>query len=607
MQQTFYIDGDEEISSVIEKLRKSLSVENFFVLPKRALVMQSIVNLKLLKREADKMKKRVTLVTQDEINVNMAARAGIMVRSSTEGLESIRVQDDFAMKEASIENNVQIEKKIKKIDKVRLNNVGTDDFYDNKWLEYRKNHSYESDKNRIEKPRVSKEDVKIKINKGIQAERKNTKPVINLGKNTGNFQYAQGLDPQKEQGIEKIFSDSAASKKEIAEISIKGKTKKIALAFILAGLVIFGGIAVYLFVPKAQIFVSLASQKKKLDVDLTGNLQQIGVDAQNKIIPINILQTEEEVVLTREATGKSDLTGAKSRGKIAIYNEYSNEAQTLVATTRFETEDGKIFRLVKNVVVPGASQTDGELKPGAIDAEIIADEPGGDYNLESANFTIPGFKESPKFSKFSAKLLSPTVGGGQSDEVVKAITQRDVENAKLETESQLKEKVLNSLQKQFENGEIMVDGAMQYNLIESNSDVKAGEVMDSFEYHAKAKAQVIVFRQVDVEKILADAYKQTVQTENDEIEKIRIDYAGVTPDFEKKTLTMKLHSEISIKTKLDEEKIKKDFLGKDASGIENLVKTYPQIKNVNVEFEPNFVSRVPQYAHQVQVEFKAED
>ncbi len=53
MHQTFYIDIDEEIPlSVIDKLKNRWRVKNYsFVVPKRALFLQSIVNLKLLKRE----------------------------------------------------------------------------------------------------------------------------------------------------------------------------------------------------------------------------------------------------------------------------------------------------------------------------------------------------------------------------------------------------------------------------------------------------------------------------------------------------------------------------------------------------------------------------
>ena len=64
MAQTFFIDSDEEIISVIGQLRKSSDPENYFVFPKRSLVLQSAVNLRLFQREAEKQGKKIIIVSQ---------------------------------------------------------------------------------------------------------------------------------------------------------------------------------------------------------------------------------------------------------------------------------------------------------------------------------------------------------------------------------------------------------------------------------------------------------------------------------------------------------------------------------------------------------------
>ena len=51
----------------------------------------------------------------------------------------------------------------------------------------------------------------------------------------------------------------------------------------------------------------------------------------------------------------------KARGSLTVYNEYSSSPQTLVATTRFESPEGKIFRIEKNIVVPGAKIEEGKI------------------------------------------------------------------------------------------------------------------------------------------------------------------------------------------------------------------------------------------------------
>lgn len=94
MPQTFYIEADEEIISVIGRLRKSSEEENIFVFPKRALVLQSIVNLRLFQREAQKLGKTIVVVSQDEMGKVLAEKAGVKTRNYSE---------DFSQKGAHLE------------------------------------------------------------------------------------------------------------------------------------------------------------------------------------------------------------------------------------------------------------------------------------------------------------------------------------------------------------------------------------------------------------------------------------------------------------------------------------------------------------------------
>lgn len=78
--KTLYIDVDEEITSIIDRVRKAQAGEVIIVVPKQALLIQSLVNLKLLKKEADRRKKRVMIVTQDKIGKKLIEKAGILVQ-----------------------------------------------------------------------------------------------------------------------------------------------------------------------------------------------------------------------------------------------------------------------------------------------------------------------------------------------------------------------------------------------------------------------------------------------------------------------------------------------------------------------------------------------
>ena len=80
MHQTLYIDIDEEITSVVERLKKAQASEVVIVVPKRALLIQSIVNLRLLKKEADSFGLQLMIVTQDKLGKLLVEKAGILVQ-----------------------------------------------------------------------------------------------------------------------------------------------------------------------------------------------------------------------------------------------------------------------------------------------------------------------------------------------------------------------------------------------------------------------------------------------------------------------------------------------------------------------------------------------
>jgi|GEM_PF-5465530 len=81
-KDTIYIDIDDEITAIIDKLRGSSAKVVAFVLPKRATTLQSIVNMKLLKRAADQEKKNLVLVTTESGLMPLAGAVGLHVAAT---------------------------------------------------------------------------------------------------------------------------------------------------------------------------------------------------------------------------------------------------------------------------------------------------------------------------------------------------------------------------------------------------------------------------------------------------------------------------------------------------------------------------------------------
>ena len=75
--RTIYTEVDEEITSIIERIKKTPVAEIALVVPRRSFLSQSIVNLKLLKNQSEKFGKKVLLVTRDSLCRSLAEKVGL--------------------------------------------------------------------------------------------------------------------------------------------------------------------------------------------------------------------------------------------------------------------------------------------------------------------------------------------------------------------------------------------------------------------------------------------------------------------------------------------------------------------------------------------------
>jgi hypothetical protein len=78
-KDVIYLDVDDEITTIIDKVEGAKQKIVALVLPKRATMLQSIVNMRLLKRSATSAGKSVVLITSEHALMPLAGAAGIHV------------------------------------------------------------------------------------------------------------------------------------------------------------------------------------------------------------------------------------------------------------------------------------------------------------------------------------------------------------------------------------------------------------------------------------------------------------------------------------------------------------------------------------------------
>ncbi len=93
-RETIYIDVEDDVTSIVGKVRSASAKVVALVVPKRSTTLQSAVNVKLIKRAAVSSKKAVVLITSDEGMRALAASVGIHVAKTLQSKPEIPTLKD---------------------------------------------------------------------------------------------------------------------------------------------------------------------------------------------------------------------------------------------------------------------------------------------------------------------------------------------------------------------------------------------------------------------------------------------------------------------------------------------------------------------------------
>ncbi len=623
MPQTFYITADEEVNSVIGKLRKTPAKRNILVVAQRALILQSSVSLRLIKNEMDNLSKKVMIVTQDEQGLAMAKKIGFVVRKSIEG---IKTEEQMAVDKVTVpfvEKNAQVIKQNEGIVEEisgkhnRLKNLGSGKFASVSGVVKRvADNNQNSQTTRIINKKTKKERNTQRSNYGIDNNNNNNnnaetiKTEKRVGENALND--ALKLRNEKEADFRDLFvdprEDEIIKKDKKGDTPVAEKTGKILWLFGFSIVVLLAGIAVYFLFPKATITIVPTEIQKNVNLTVRAE-ENMPADNENKDddtinLVSGLIEKEETLSLTFKATGDKTSSNQKARGKIIIYNNFSETGQVLVATTRFLTDDNKLFRLIKTITVPGMTVENGKKKPGEIEVGVIADQAGEEYNIESATFTIPGFKGSPKYDKFSAKLNQPMKGGGADGGELRTVAKSDIEKAKKETEQKLKEQIREKMKEEIGKNNVLLTGAIEFKISDSAVFPEEGAVTDNFEYQIKIKAYGLYFSVEDLDKKINDYIDKNIapQEYSTEVVSVEKKYDKPEVNFEDKTLQVYLNLNVLLRAKIDADKTKQELAGKGQRQIDAFISRHPEIQKIEAEISPPFfANKIPKYINRITV------
>lgn len=200
-------------------------------------------------------------------------------------------------------------------------------------------------------------------------------------------------------------------------------------------------------------------------------------------IPGRILEISEEGSQNFTATEKKAVDGVAG-GKLTITND-SGADQALIATTRFLSESGVLFRLKNGATIPAGS---------SVEAEVYADEPGAAGDIGPAKFTIPGL--SPAYQKLIYAESKLPMSGGNGEQIF--VSQDDIDRAKTKLVSVLSQQVSGKdTEGNLRPGEILLPVVLKTEVVSALANPPVGEPAAQFELSVKSKIKFLVVQESD--------------------------------------------------------------------------------------------------------------
>ena len=328
-------------------------------------------------------------------------------------------------------------------------------------------------------------------------------------------------------------------------------------------------------------------------INITPRVYAFTVDTEINLASTTVGYFASSSDMVKKSLERSEkkLVQSKAIGEVTIYNNYSESSQKLVKNTRFES-NGIIFRITDSVVVPGKIGN----TPGSIAAKVTADSFGDNYNIKPSRFTIPGFKNSPRYDGFYAESYKNMTGGAAGERYV--VSDDAIALADTSMQNSLKDSLTKSLLAKSLEGYFYATNTMYFVYTNNLNDYESGKAS---EYQVYGTAYVLA---VD-SKSFSDKVAKVVNKSYDKKDEYRIQTYNdiiISPksDIQKdKTITVKGKGNLIYG--VDYEKVKQELLSKDETEYSSILSKFSSIEKADISISPFWVHTFPKNVEKLKV------
>jgi hypothetical protein len=551
-KDTIYIDVDDEITGIIDKLQASGGKVVALVLPKRAAVFQSIVNMKLLKRAADASDKNLVLITTEAGLLPLAGVAGIHVAKTLNSKPEIPSAPKLA---EDVEESVDEDGS----EEVTAANAG-------------------------DKPIGA-----------LAAKPPSDDAVETLTLDEDSLPPESTANPPKPKSFEPTPKAKKNKKLKIPDFN-RFRLLLIGGILLLILIVVFLILAIKVL-PKATITLNTDSQKIDSNLSLNLSTSATDLDPDGYTVPAKLAQQKKTYTQEVATTGQKN-NGNKASGSITMTARACAPNLGTPATVPAGTgvsSNGQTYITQTDTTFSNFGSGHGSCQNyQATDATtIIAQNPGSSYN-GATSFTVAGRND------VTAQVSSSISGG--TDNIVRSVNQNDINNAKSKINSK-DDSVKQDLEDELrQEGYFVISATYEAGTPVTSTSADVGDVADNVTVTETVSYRLFGVHKSDLETLVKDDVSSQIDTSKQKVQDAGIDKATFSvASLSNSGGQVTMDAKAIAGPDIDVASIRRDAAGKKAGEIKSDLGSNPGIKSVDVDLSPFWVSSVPKDTSKIKV------
>ncbi len=575
-----YLEPDEEITSVIEKIGAEGDGSVALVVPKNSSLFQSLVNLKLLAKEAKNLQKEVVIISGNKIGTRLAKQVGVPTYAS---LGAIANSPQQPVRSTAPEEPATVD--------TTIDGVPVRQYNPNRPVMGGATSVAEHESSELEEFSESE----------ATADADTEEKIITVT-TPSSIETTDDKQPDAEEQPKE--ADGASLPPIVTRVGAPRASEPFKFpwkaALIALGILIVLTTVTFFLLPKATITVVLPAEPVSDTL-----LLAVQTETAEGAVKGSVVTSEQSSSTTITATGKKDI-GSKATGTISITNKYrdgsgAGKDQTFATGTKAtDVSTKKVFTLNNAVTVSRVTFNPNNGQPiyDTKTVKVTAVEPGESYNIPKSSFTLAGALDNTVIESTEA------FSGGLTKQIT-VLSQQDLDTAVATAKAEMETKAKADLAEKAKGLLILPDAVWQ-TVKEQTTDKKVDEEAQSVNLTLKIEFASLAFEK----KLVDDQFRAKLSSTLTETQELvfedgkepSITTKGITDD--KTKLTIEVAGSGYMVEKIDKATIARSVKNKSVDSAKNsIIETY-KADSVEVSISPSWwIARLPLLEGAIRVEY----